>query len=85
MPINSPSLIAAPYKPPRCIDFAARIRAERARLNLSQTEVAELASMTREQYKQLELRAGKDIRVSTLRRLIRAGYRLEAIAPELIT
>ena len=64
-------------------DFPARIRSERARLGLSQSEAAERAGMTREQYKHLEIRAGKDVRVSTLARLVRAGYSLQAIAPEL--
>jgi transcriptional regulator with XRE-family HTH domain len=64
-------------------DFPARVRAERARLGLSQPEAAALADMTRGTYRQLE-EDTRDPRLSTLARLLRAGYRLESLAPELL-
>lgn len=63
-------------------DLPARIRSERQRLGLSQREAAELLGMARGTYQQLE-DSDRDIRVSTLRRLLKAGYRLEALDPEL--
>jgi transcriptional regulator with XRE-family HTH domain len=63
-------------------DFPARVRSERARLGLSQPQAAERIGVTRGSYKQLEDDA-KDPRLSTLARLVRAGYRLRVLAPEL--
>jgi ribosome-binding protein aMBF1 (putative translation factor) len=63
-------------------DFRSRVRSERARLGLSQAEAAELAGMRRSVYRQLEYR-DCDPRLSTVVRLVGAGFRLRELAPEL--
>jgi transcriptional regulator with XRE-family HTH domain len=61
---------------------AARIRAERERLGLSQEEAARRLGMSRSNYKQYEARANPQL--GTLIGLTRVlGMRLKAIAPEL--
>lgn len=64
-------------------DFPTRLRSERARLGLTQSEAAELLGVGRGSYRQLE-EDRIDPRLSTVVRLIKAGYRLKAIAPELV-
>jgi transcriptional regulator with XRE-family HTH domain len=64
------------------IDFPARVRSARARLGLTQVEAAELMEMSRGGHKQLEDRP-RDVRLSTLTRLVQAGYSLKALAREL--
>lgn len=64
-------------------DFPSRIRQERARLGLTQKEAAELLGVRQQTYAQFETRPDTDPRLSTLVRLVGAGYRLSAIAPEL--
>lgn len=64
-------------------DFPARVRSERTRLGLSQAQAAELLGVGRGTYRQLEEEPARDPRLSTLVRLVGAGYRLKAIAPEL--
>ena len=64
-------------------DFPTRIRDERARLGWTQEDAAAALDMSRDQYKKLENKA-MDINTSTLARLVKAGYRLEVIAPELV-
>ena len=63
-------------------DFPARVRSERARLGLTQRQAAELLGIAQQTYGQLEGRTD-DPRLSTLVRLIGAGYRISALAPEL--
>ena len=65
-------------------DFPSRLRSERSRLGLTQVEAAERASMSRDSYHQLEQRIDNDPRLSTLARLVRAGFKLRAIAPQLL-
>jgi transcriptional regulator with XRE-family HTH domain len=64
------------------VDFPARVVAERQRLGLTQEEAAMAIDVSRNTYKRLE-RATRDPHLSTLAKLVRAGFRLEAIAPEL--
>jgi len=64
-------------------DFPARIRAERARLGLTQAQAAERIGVRQQTYGQLEEQPARDPRLSTLVRLVGAGYRLRALAPEL--
>lgn len=63
-------------------DFAARVRQERSRLGLSQEQAAELLGVSRGSYKQYE-DGGREPRLSTLAKLVQAGFRLEILAPEL--
>jgi transcriptional regulator with XRE-family HTH domain len=65
------------------IEFPSRIRAERLRLGMTQEEAAVALDMSRNTYKHLE-DAPRDIRLSTLYRLVQIGYRLEALTPELV-
>jgi transcriptional regulator with XRE-family HTH domain len=64
-------------------DFPTRLRAERSRLGLTQEQAAELLGVGRGSYRQLE-EDRRDPRLSTLVRLVGAGYRIKAIAPELV-
>jgi transcriptional regulator with XRE-family HTH domain len=64
-------------------DFPTRLRAERSRLGLTQEQAAELLGVGRGSYRQLE-EDRRDPRLSTLVRLVEAGYRIAAIAPELL-
>lgn len=64
-------------------DFPARVRQERARLGLSQAEAASLIGVGRGTYRQLEEQPPRDPRLSTLARLVGAGFRLDVLAPEL--
>jgi transcriptional regulator with XRE-family HTH domain len=63
-------------------DFPARVRSERQRIGWTQEDAASALDMSREQYKKLE-DSPRDIRMSTLVRLVRAGFQLGAIAPDL--
>jgi transcriptional regulator with XRE-family HTH domain len=65
-------------------DFPARIRQERARLGLTQAQAADLLGVRQQTYAQLEERPPRDVRLSTLAKLVEAGYRLRVLAPELI-
>ena len=69
-----------PHDPPPAV-VAARIRAERERLGYSQIGAAEAHGGGRLSYRQLEVAANP--RLTTLVRLVRSGYSLRAIAPEL--
>jgi len=62
--------------------LAARIRAERERLGLSVREAAALAGFLPSTYAALEGRPNPTIK--TLAALVAAGWRLEAIVPELL-
>jgi transcriptional regulator with XRE-family HTH domain len=64
-------------------DFPERVRRERARLGLTQAEAAARLGMVRGSYRQLEEHPPRDPRMSTLLRLVKIGYRIEAIAPNL--
>ena len=64
-------------------DFPARVRQERERLGLTQSAAAELLGIRQQTYSQIERLPSRDIRLSTLVRLVGAGYRLRVIAPEL--
>lgn len=64
-------------------DFPSRVRSERARLGLTQAQAAELLGVRQQTYSQLEEQPARDPRLSTLVRLVGAGYRLQALAPEL--
>jgi Helix-turn-helix domain len=64
-------------------DFPSRMRSERARLGLTQDGAAELIDCGRGTYRQFEQYPARDVRLSTLVRLVRAGYRLQVLAPEL--
>jgi len=66
-------------------DLPTRIRSERERLGLTQVEAAEQLGMARGSYAQLESGRTVDPRLSTIAALVRAGYRLRAIAPELLS
>jgi predicted transcriptional regulator len=61
--------------------FNHRLRAERERLGLTPTEAGAAIGRTYANYVQLETDT-TDPRLSTLAALVRAGFRLEAIAPE---
>jgi transcriptional regulator with XRE-family HTH domain len=63
-------------------DFNVRLRAERVRLGLTQLQAAELLGIRQQSYGELET-TDKDPRLSTLLRLVEAGYRLHALVPEL--
>jgi transcriptional regulator with XRE-family HTH domain len=65
-------------------DFRSRLRAERARLGLTQEEAAGRCAMSVGVYRQLEQRGG-DVPTSTLAKLVEGGYRLRVIAPELVS
>lgn len=62
---------------------AARIKAERTRLGWSQEVAAKRLGINRSSYKQLEITANPCL--TRLIELVRLGYRLDAIAPELQT
>ena len=64
-------------------DFPTRVRAERSRLGLTQVQAADLLGVRQQTYAQLESRPDTDPRLSTLVRLVGAGYRLRVLAPEL--
>ena len=66
---------------------AERIRAERERLGLTISEAARRLAMRPDSYPQLEGAKGRAANPSldTLCKLVRNGYRLEAIAPDLVT
>jgi transcriptional regulator with XRE-family HTH domain len=64
-------------------DFPSRVRSERARLGLTTRQAAELLGVRQQTYCQLETRPNTDPRLSTLVRLVGAGYRLRILAPEL--
>lgn len=64
------------------LEVAARIRAERVRLGLSQAEAAARLGVVRNSYRQLERQANP--RLDTLQALVRLGMRVQAIAPELL-
>ena len=66
---------------PRPTLVAARIRAERERLGLSQAEAARRLDVRRTTYKNLESVANPQL--STLLSLVELGMDLRAIAPEL--
>lgn len=61
---------------------AARIRAERVRLGLSQAEASRRLDVRRETYKRLETTANPQL--STLIALVELGMDLRSIAPELL-
>jgi DNA-binding XRE family transcriptional regulator len=63
-------------------DFPSRVRSERTRLGLTQQQAAELLGVRQQTYHGLETRPN-DPRLSTLTRLIGAGFRLTVLAPEL--
>jgi transcriptional regulator with XRE-family HTH domain len=64
-------------------DFGSRLRSERLRLRLSQTEVADLLGVRQQTYASLENRRNSDPRLSTLARLVGIGFQLKSIAPAL--
>lgn len=61
--------------------LAARIRAERMRLGLSQAEAARRIGVHRDTYRQWE--EGRDLPLSSLCALVALGMRLGRIVPEL--
>jgi transcriptional regulator with XRE-family HTH domain len=62
--------------------FPSLVKAERLRLGWTQEDAAVALGMSRSTYRQLE-EGRNDPRLSTLIRLVRLGYRLRAIVPEL--
>ena len=64
-------------------DFPSRLRQERSRLGLTQVQAAELLGVRQQGYAQYESGRRADPRLSTLIRMVRAGFRLRALAPEL--
>jgi transcriptional regulator with XRE-family HTH domain len=62
--------------------FRKRLRAERLRLKLSRAEAADKIGVSRQSYTQLET-VTDDPRLSTLVRLVEAGFRIDALMPEL--
>jgi transcriptional regulator with XRE-family HTH domain len=63
--------------------FPKLLKAERLHLRWTQEQAAEAIGVSRTTYRQLE-EGRNDPRLSTLMRLVRAGYRIEAIVPELV-
>ena len=63
--------------------FPKLLKAERLHLRWTQEQAAHAIGISRSTYRQLE-EGRNDPRVSTLMRLIRAGFRVEAILPELV-
>ena len=64
-------------------NFPDLVRQERARLGWSQDQAARRMGVMLGSYRRLEDWPPTDPRASTLIRLIKAGYRLEALFPEL--